>query len=47
MKDVRVLRGEPELVSAAEAAVRGWVFQPGTIKGRPVAVIQTVVLTAK
>ena len=45
--DVRVLRSEAALDAAAVNAIRQWRFEPVRLDGRPVSVIQTIVLTAK
>jgi protein TonB len=43
VKDVRVISGNPLLVSSAVEAVRQWEYEPTLLNGTPVA----VVLTAK
>jgi outer membrane biosynthesis protein TonB len=40
--DLRVVSGPPLLTEAALDAVRGWVYSPTRLNGRPVSVIMTV-----
>jgi hypothetical protein len=42
-----VLSGEFGLFTAAEAAIRQWVFEPVLVDGKPVSVLQTFSFTAK
>jgi TonB family protein len=45
--DVRVLRADPGLEAPAVQAVRQWIYMPVLVDGKPVAVIQTVSLSAR
>jgi TonB family protein len=47
VKDVRILRNEAALDAAAVKAVRQWQFEMPRLDGKPVSVIQTVVLSAR
>jgi len=42
--DVRVVRGNPILNSAAKDAVKQWKYEPISLKGQPIAVWSTVVV---
>jgi protein TonB len=46
-KTTRAVEGHPQLVRAAEEAVRKWKWDPTTLNGEPVEVISQVVLDFK
>jgi len=43
--ELKVLKGHPFLVESALAAVRQWVYSPGTLNGDPVEVIAPITVT--
>jgi protein TonB len=45
VQTVNPISGHPLLVSAAQAAVRQWTYQPTLLNGKPVTVMTTVTLT--
>jgi len=45
VKGVILLKGDPTLFNAAETAVRGWVYRPYQVNGKPVDIYREIVIS--
>jgi TonB family protein len=45
VKAVTRLKGDPTLLKAAEAAVRGWIYRPYQVNGKPVDITQEIAIS--
>ena len=45
VKGVRHVKGDPTLLKAAETAVRGWIYRPYQVNGRPVDIDREIVIS--
>jgi TonB family protein len=45
VKGVRQVKGDPTLLQAAETAVRGWIYRPYRVNGKPVDIDREIVIS--
>jgi TonB family protein len=45
VKRVTLLKGDPTLLKAAETAVRGWIYRPYQVNGKPVEIYREIVIS--
>jgi len=45
VKGIRHVKGDPTLLKAAETAVRGWVYRPYHVNGRPVDIDREIFIS--
>jgi TonB family protein len=45
IKTLKAISGDPALLNAAESAVRGWVYRPYKVNGRPVEIDTEIVIS--